>query len=230
MCRVRAARRDDEGGVAGQAPLGPHLRPVVGALGASRSSRRRCRPSVASSPRPRARSARARSPAAASLAQLRASSRVQRRGHERRCRTAAPRRWSCCAGRQEPRGRRVRRCPRAAAAWRTAASFSRSASTRALTSPVWPPQAPQSRPAACGLLALWLPWPASSTSGAKPSRQAHRARGCRLASRRGRGRIGVDQRQARAQRRPRWRRQTGVLPTRGRLRGCGRPSARSLAP
>lgn len=52
--------------------------------------------------------------------------------------------------------------------WRTAGELSRSASTRALTSPVWPPQAPQSRPAACGLLALRLPWPASSISGANP--------------------------------------------------------------
>ena len=50
---------------------------------------------------------------------------------------------------------------------RTAESLSSAASARALTSPVWPPQAPQSNPAACGLLAVWLPWPASSTTRAK---------------------------------------------------------------
>ena len=57
--------------------------------------------------------------------------------------------------------------PSLAASARTAGVLSRSARARALTSPVWPPQAPQSRPAACGLLAVWLPWPASITSGAR---------------------------------------------------------------
>ncbi len=37
----------------------------------------------------------------------------------------------------------------------------------ALASPVCPPQAPQSSPAACGLLTVVLPWPARSTSRPK---------------------------------------------------------------
>ena len=50
---------------------------------------------------------------------------------------------------------------------RTAAWFSRAATTRALASPVWPVQAPQSSPVACGLFTELLPCPASSTRRAK---------------------------------------------------------------
>ena len=48
-----------------------------------------------------------------------------------------------------------------------AGSFSSAAPTRAFTSPACPPQAPQSRPAACGLLAEVLPCPHSRTIGAR---------------------------------------------------------------
>ena len=56
--------------------------------------------------------------------------------------------------------------PRFASVSRTSWSLSNCASTRTLTSPVCPPQAPQSKPAACKLLVLWLPWPTNNTSGA----------------------------------------------------------------
>ena len=72
--------------------------------------------------------------------------------------------------------------PCAPSSARTARSLSRRASARALTSPLWPPQAPQSSAAACALLRLWLACATSSTSGAHGATFAARSRAWRAGS------------------------------------------------
>ena len=65
--------------------------------------------------------------------------------------------------------------PRSLRPTRTCGSLRIAAATRALASPVWPPQAPQSRPEACGLFTVVLPWPVSITSRAKVVGHRHGA-------------------------------------------------------
>ena len=55
----------------------------------------------------------------------------------------------------------------------TSGSFRSPASSRAFTSPEWPPQAPHCSALACGLLTTPAPWPASSTSAREIHGQRH---------------------------------------------------------
>lgn len=61
-----------------------------------------------------------------------------------------------------------RSMPCAGSPARASGSLRSRASSRAETSPVCPPQAPQWQALACGLLATVAPWPSSSTSRAWP--------------------------------------------------------------
>ena len=83
-----------------------------------------------------------------------------------RHRTAEPHPSWCRAARRRTRYRAGWRMPRCTRPTRTIGSFNTAAATLALLSPVWPPQAPQSSPAACGLFTVLLPCPTSSTSPA----------------------------------------------------------------
>src|SRR3569832_1672068 len=100
-----------------------------------------------------ARSMRARSPACSSHWRSRArswvsalgTSSVSYRRNSSVVVSCRPARNQVSSGMSMPRSRRP---------WRTAGSFIRAATTRALASPVWPAQAPQSSPEACGLFAV----------------------------------------------------------------------------
>ena len=58
--------------------------------------------------------------------------------------------------------------PRSASRARTGGRLRIAQAARALSAPRFPPQAPQSSEAACGLFSVVLPWPQRTTSGAKP--------------------------------------------------------------
>ena len=162
------ARRDDERRVVGQPPLRPHLGPVVGRR-PDRAPQR-----AASAVRCRRGRATARALGARQVAGARARCALQLRADRRLAVGNSSMSYSVTVvgGGVVQAGDETRVCressmPRAAGPVAPSDRSAAAASARAFTSPVCPPQAPQSRPAACGLLALWLPWPASSTSRAK---------------------------------------------------------------